>query len=228
MRGRGGLELVSNPQRRVDWQSRLARWRTSGPSIRQFCSQEGVSQPSFFQCPKRLAGLPDNASLPVNIEHSATSSQQLASAVPDSNAQTARFLPVEIVGGNHAASQPLEIRLSPQPRDGMDMSIPADDALRTADTLELAEREESMYPGGVDRGLRKLSHSRPVWRLENGRAVLIAYRVYRGPRGQFGRISGALGRGEFGVEIVIAVTYQVFVVGLSFDKVCMLMKQVGA
>lgn len=110
----------------------------------------------------------------------------------------------------------------------MDMSIPADDALRTADTLELAEREESVYPGGVDRELCKLSHRRPVWRLENGRAVLIAYRVYRGPRGQFGRISGALGRGEFGVEIVVAVAYQVFVVGLSFDKVCMLMKQVGA
>ena len=32
-----------------------------------------------------------------------------------------------------------------------------------------------------------------------------------------------LGRSEFGIEIVIAIAYQVFVVGLSFDKVCLLM-----
>jgi hypothetical protein len=37
--------MVSNPQRRVEWQSRLARWRQSGLSIRQFCSQGAVSQP---------------------------------------------------------------------------------------------------------------------------------------------------------------------------------------
>jgi BirA family biotin operon repressor/biotin-[acetyl-CoA-carboxylase] ligase len=30
-----------------------------------------------------------------------------------------------------------------------------------------------------------------VWRLKDGRAVLIAYEVYRGPRNQYGRIPGA-------------------------------------
>ncbi len=29
--------------------------------------------------------------------------------------------------------------------------------------------------------------------------------------------------GEFGVEILIAIAYQVYLVGLSFDKVCLLM-----
>jgi hypothetical protein len=38
-----------------------------------------------------------------------------------------------------------------------------------------------------------LSHTRPVWRLEEGRAVLVAYQVYRGPRNQYGQISGVLG-----------------------------------
>lgn len=55
---------------------------------------------------------------------------------------------------------------------------------------------------------------------ENGRAVPIAYHVHRG---LYGQIPGALGRSEFGLEIVIAIVYQVFVVGLSFDKVGLLM-----
>jgi transposase len=53
--------------------------------------------------------------------------------------------------------------------------------------------------------------------------VLIAYHVYRMPRGQYGQIPAALGRSEFGLEIVVAIAYQVFVVGLSFDKVFLLM-----
>jgi hypothetical protein len=62
-----------------------------------------------------------------------------------------------------------------------------------------------------------------VWRLENGRAVLVAYEVYRGPNNRFGKIPGTLGRSEFGLEIILAIGYQVYLVGLSFDKVCLLM-----
>ena len=69
----------------------------------------------------------------------------------------------------------------------------------------------------------KLSHTRPVWRLENGQAVLVAYEIYRGPGNQYGKIPGVLGRSEFGIEIVVAIAYQVYVVGLSFDKVCLLL-----
>ena len=45
----------------------------------------------------------------------------------------------------------------------------------------------------------------------------------RGPKNQYGRIPGTLGRSEFGVEIIFAIAYQVFIIGLSFDKVCLLM-----
>jgi transposase len=93
----------------------------------------------------------------------------------------------------------------------------------TAEKLKLAERSEIVLPAGVDPEECRLSHSRPVWRLENGRAVLVAYHIYRGPRNQFGKIPGALGRSEFGLEIIVAIAYQVFIVGLSFDKVCLLM-----
>src|SRR5204863_9720377 len=67
------------------------------------------------------------------------------------------------------------------------------------------------------------SHERPVWRLDNGPAMLIAYHIYRGPNNQYGKIPGVLGRSEFGLEIVVAIAYLVYVVGLSFDKVCLVL-----
>jgi transposase len=96
--------------------------------------------------------------------------------------------------------------------------------VRTADKIARAERTEEVYPAGVPASDCWLSHTRPVWRLENGRAVLIAYRVYRGPNNQYGQIPGVLGRSEFALEIVVAIAYQVYVVGLSFDKVCLLLR----
>ena len=93
----------------------------------------------------------------------------------------------------------------------------------TKDKIAQAERTEKVFPAGVAPSDCRLSHTRPVWRLENGRAVLVAYEVYRGPRNKFGSIPGTLGRSEFGLEIVLAIAYQVYIVGLSFDKVCLLM-----
>ncbi len=93
----------------------------------------------------------------------------------------------------------------------------------TAEKIQQAERTEQVFPANVPEKDCGLSHTRPVWRLESGRAVLVAYEMYRGPRNQFGKIPGVLGRGEFGVEILIAIAYQVYLVGLSFDKVCLLM-----
>ena len=93
----------------------------------------------------------------------------------------------------------------------------------TAEKISQAARTEKVFPAGVAACDCQLSHTRPVWRLEQGRAILVAYKVYRGPKNQYGKIPGALGRSEFGIEIVIAIAYQVYVVGLSFDKVCLLL-----
>lgn len=89
----------------------------------------------------------------------------------------------------------------------------------TADKVIQAERVVAVLPDGVDKSQCHWSHVRPVWRLENGRAVLIAYHIYRGPNNRYGKISGVLGRSEFGMEIVVAIAYLVYVGGLSFDKV---------
>jgi hypothetical protein len=95
--------------------------------------------------------------------------------------------------------------------------------ITTADKLARAQRTEQVFPVGVAQRDCHLSHTRPVWRLEKGQAVLVAYEIHRGPKSRFGRIPGVLGRSEFGLEIVIAIAYQVYIVGLSFDKVCLLL-----
>jgi transposase len=92
--------------------------------------------------------------------------------------------------------------------------------LRTKDKIALAERSEPIYPEGVPPQECHLSHVRPVWRLEDGRAVLIAYQIYRAPTGRYGQIPGVLGRSEYGLEIVTEIAHLVYIVGLSFDKVC--------
>src|SRR5471032_3126192 len=81
--------------------------------------------------------------------------------------------------------------------------------LTTADKLKLAERTEKVFPDGVPEQDCHLSHTRPVWRLENGRAVLIAYQIYRGPKNQYGKIPGVLGRGEFGLEVIVQIAFMV-------------------
>jgi hypothetical protein len=59
-----------------------------------------------------------------------------------------------------------------------------------------------------------------VWRLEDRQAVLIAYQIYRGPRNQYGKIPGVLGRSEFGMEIATELTFLIYGMGLSFEKAC--------
>jgi hypothetical protein len=93
--------------------------------------------------------------------------------------------------------------------------------ITSAEKIAQAERSEAVYPEGLDKSQCHLSHTRPVWRVENGRAVLIAYQIYRGPNNRYGRIPGVLGRSEFGLEIFVEIAFLVYTVGLSFDKVCL-------
>jgi hypothetical protein len=90
------------------------------------------------------------------------------------------------------------------------------------DKVKRAQRVEDVYPENIPHDQCRLSPVRLVWRFENGLAVLVAYRIYRGPKKQYGRIPGVLGRSEFGLEIVVTIAYLVYVSGLSFDKVCFL------
>jgi len=87
--------------------------------------------------------------------------------------------------------------------------------------IKRAEQTEDVYPQGVPIDQCRLSHVRVVWRLLDGRAVLVAYRIFRGPKKQYGVIPGVLGRSEYGLEIVVELAFLVQQVGLSFDKLCL-------
>ncbi len=94
---------------------------------------------------------------------------------------------------------------------------------KNANKIAQADRTEAVYPDGVPPEDCWLSHTRPVWRLENGQAVLVAYEIYRGPKSQYGKIPNHLGRSAFGLEIIVTIAHLVYIVGLSFDKVCLLL-----
>lgn len=94
--------------------------------------------------------------------------------------------------------------------------------ITTAEKIKKAQRVQAAYPNDISPSDCTLSHTRVVWRLEDGRAVLVAYEIYR-YRNQFGRVEGVLGRSEFGIEIVLALSYQVHCLGLSIDKACKLL-----
>jgi len=94
--------------------------------------------------------------------------------------------------------------------------------MTTADKVKLAARIETVYPTGHLPEDCRFSHDRVAWRLENGKAVLVAYKIFR-YRNEFGKPEGLVGRGEYGIEIMLALAYQVYVVGLSIDKACQLL-----
>jgi len=41
-------------RQRSDWQKIINQWQKSGLSVREFCQQRGISEPSFYQGRRRL------------------------------------------------------------------------------------------------------------------------------------------------------------------------------
>ena len=89
--------------------------------------------------------------------------------------------------------------------------------------LALATRTEPVFPLGLPKEQCVLSHTRPVWRLENNKAIVVAYEVWmHKPTKTYGKIPGVIGRSGYGMEFVLAVAFQVYTLGLSMDKVVLL------
>jgi hypothetical protein len=95
---------------------------------------------------------------------------------------------------------------------------------RSNDTkLKAAERIERVIPEGFTEDQCVLSHVRPVFRFESNRALIVAYEVWvHRPTKTYGKIPGVIGRSGYGLEFILAVAYQVYSLGLSFDKVALL------
>jgi transposase len=83
-----------------------------------------------------------------------------------------------------------------------------------------AQRTQDVYPPGLSAAGCQLVRERAVWRLEEGKAVLVGYRVFRRPGGQEPRIPGVTPRCEYGLEILVVLAFLVYVIGISLDKAC--------
>jgi uncharacterized coiled-coil protein SlyX len=83
-----------------------------------------------------------------------------------------------------------------------------------------AQRKEDVHPPDTAHAQCELVRERAVWRLEDGRAVLVGYRVFRGPTGPEPRIPGVTSRCEYGLEILVVLAFLVYIIGISLDKSC--------
>ena len=81
------------------WRRVVRQWRRSGGSIRAFCAERGLSEPSFYAWRRRLAEL-DQAAVT-----SKQATRRMASKRPnqEDNGSVGAFVPVQVVGS--AASE---------------------------------------------------------------------------------------------------------------------------
>ena len=83
-----------------------------------------------------------------------------------------------------------------------------------------ADRVTAVYPTGVARGRCQLVRERAIWRIENGKAVRVGYRLFAGPDGREPPIPGVTPRCEYGIEILVVLAFLVYLIGMSLDKAC--------
>jgi transposase len=83
-----------------------------------------------------------------------------------------------------------------------------------------AERFRDIYPDGVRHSDCQLVRERAVWRIEDGKAVRVGYRIFAGPGGKEPRIPGITPRCEYGIEILVVLAFLVYLIGISLDKAC--------
>ena len=86
-----------------------------------------------------------------------------------------------------------------------------------------AHRHDNIYPDGVRHGDCHLAQKRAVWRLENGRAVLVGYRLFASPDGKEPRIAGVTPRCEYGIEVLVTLAFLVYIIGISLGKACLVL-----
>jgi transposase len=91
--------------------------------------------------------------------------------------------------------------------------------ISTAEKLAQAMMEDDVWPSQFPREDCQWKYSRPVWRIINGQAVLVAYHIYAGSDGRVPEIPGVPKRGEFGREIIVSLAYQHYLTGLPLDTV---------
>jgi hypothetical protein len=85
--------------------------------------------------------------------------------------------------------------------------------------LDQAERTEDVFPEGVPPQGCLFVRDRLAWRIEDGRAVRVRYRLHREPgTGRMAELPGVLPHSEHGLEVAVILAFLVYTMGLSIDK----------
>jgi transposase len=90
----------------------------------------------------------------------------------------------------------------------------------TEEKFAAAQKYDEVYPQGVDQATCHLVRERAVWRLLDGKAVRVGYRIFAGPDGKEPPIPGVTARCEYGLEILVVLAFLVYLIGISLDKAC--------
>lgn len=93
----------------------------------------------------------------------------------------------------------------------------------TEEKFAAAQKYENIYPDGLDPAACHLMRERAVWRLLDGKAVRVGYRIFAGPDGKEPPIPGVTPRCEYGIEILVVLAFLVYHIGISLDKACVVL-----
>ena len=93
----------------------------------------------------------------------------------------------------------------------------------TEEKVAAAQKFEDVYPEGVAHAACHLVRERAIWRLIDGQAVRVGYRIFAGPDGHEPPIPGVTPRCEYGIEILVVLAFLVYLVGVSLDKACLVL-----
>lgn len=87
------------------------------------------------------------------------------------------------------------------------------------DKLDQVQRTQEVYPEGLSPEHCGFCRDRFAWRLEDGKAVFVRYRLHRqlGTR-QIAQLPDVLPRSEYGLEVAIILAYLVYGLNLSIDQ----------
>jgi transposase len=85
--------------------------------------------------------------------------------------------------------------------------------------LDQAERTEDVFPEGIAPQRCVFVRDRLAWRIEEGRAVHVRYRLHRDAHaGRMAALPEVLPRSEYGLEVAVILAFLVYTMGLSIDK----------
>ena len=88
------------------------------------------------------------------------------------------------------------------------------------DTKSECVRWEEIIAPGFRKSECDDCYDRIAWRIENGKAIRVGYKIFRPKFTNAPTVPGLLPHCEYGIEIHVLLAYLVYMIGMSIDKAC--------